>query len=263
MRGPPRNDATHGAHRLEHAVAVSQATAGAEHGVDVVVDRRIAHEYARSRRIRQRRIRHAPAPSALSRPRALARVSSSSRWRIGVGDDAGAGAETQGVAFDFGAADQDVEVEVAVAVQPAESAGVGAATDAFQLGDDLHAAHLRAAGDRATRKHRADHAAGRDLGAQVAAHVADDVVHVRIALDRHQFVDLDAARRADATEVVAFEIDQHHVLGAFLGMGDELGRITRVLHRRRPVKRGRVPAMGRVSTIWRPLHRRAGVRVRS
>ena len=41
-------------------------------------------------------------------------------------------------------------------------------------------------------------------------------------LDDHQFVDLDAAGHADATEVVAFEVDQHHVLGALLGMTDQL-----------------------------------------
>ena len=47
-------------------------------------------------------------------------------------------------------------------------------------------------------------------------------MHVRVALHRHQFVDLDTARGADAAEVVAFQVDQHHVLGALLRMADEL-----------------------------------------
>jgi hypothetical protein len=45
---------------------------------------------------------------------------------------------------------------------------------------------------------------------------------VRVAFDGHQFVDLDAARRANATEVVALQVDEHHVFGAFLRMADQL-----------------------------------------
>src|SRR5690606_7823585 len=142
--------------------------------------------------------------------------------RIRVGDDAGAGAEAQRIAGNLGAADQDVEVEVAAAVQPAHGAGIGAAPDAFELGDDLHAAHLGRAGDGAAGEHRAQHPARRGVFAQAAAHVAGDVVHVGVALHHHQLVDLDAAGSADAAEVVALEVDQHHVLGALLGVADQL-----------------------------------------
>ena len=149
--------------------------------------------------------------------------------RIGVGDDAGASAEAQLRAFQFGAADQDVEVEVAVAVEPAERAGVGAAPGSLEFGDDLHAAHLRAAGDGAAGKHRGDRRARRRVRAQAAAHVADDVVHVRVAFHRHQLVHLDAAGHAHAAEVVAFEVDQHHVFGAFLGVADQVADARRVV----------------------------------
>src|SRR5690606_22131885 len=117
--------------------------------------------------------------------------------RVGIGNDARAGAEADVRAFDLGAADEDVQVEVAVAVEPAHRAGVAAAADALEFGDDLHAAHLRAAGDGAARERRRDHLARADVVAQAAAHVADDVVHVGIALDRHQLIHLDAAGRAD------------------------------------------------------------------
>ena len=43
-----------------------------------------------------------------------------------------------------------------------------------------------------------------------------------VAFHRHQFVDDHAAGLADAPEVVALEVDQHHVLGAFLRMPDQL-----------------------------------------
>ena len=51
-------------------------------------------------------------------------------------------------------ADQDVQIQRAVAAEIAERAGVGAAPLAFELGDDLHAAELRAPGDGAAREHR-------------------------------------------------------------------------------------------------------------
>jgi len=45
---------------------------------------------------------------------------------------------------------------------------------------------------------------------------------VGVLLDGHEVHDLDAARRADAAEVVAAEVDEHEVLRAFLGVGEEL-----------------------------------------
>src|SRR5690606_8998858 len=149
--------------------------------------------------------------------------------RVGVGHDPGAGAEARTRAFDLRAADQDVEVEVAVPVQPAHRAGVGAAPGALEFGDDLHAADLRAPGDRAAREHGGDHLAGIRVAAQPAPYVADDVVDMGVALDRHQFVDLDAARYADAPEVVSLQVDQPHVLGALLGGAAQLALAGTVL----------------------------------
>src|SRR5690606_6555122 len=100
--------------------------------------------------------------------------------------------------------------------------------------DDLHAAHFRRAGDRATGKHRAQHFPGRGIGAQAAAYVAHDVVHVGVTLHHHQLVDLDAAGAADAAEVVALEVDQHHVLGALLGMADHLADALDLVVTRKP-----------------------------
>ena len=43
-------------------------------------------------------------------------------------------------------------------------------------------------------------------------------MHMRVALEHHQLVDLDGPRTTYASKIVAFEIDQHYVLGAFLRM---------------------------------------------
>ena len=48
---------------------------------------------------------------------------------------------------------------------------------------------------------------------------------VRVALRLHQALDVHAARLADAREVVAAEVDEHHVLGAILLGGEERLRV--------------------------------------
>ena len=50
----------------------------------------------------------------------------------------------------------------------------------------------------------------------------DDVHHVAVVLDDHELVDLDGAVLADPAEVVAAEVDEHHVLGALLLVGEQL-----------------------------------------
>jgi hypothetical protein len=58
---------------------------------------------------------------------------------------------------------------------------------------------------------------------QQAFDVADDVHHVRIALDDEGLGHLDAAGLGDAADVVARQVDQHQVFGAFLRVGRQLG----------------------------------------
>ncbi len=42
-----------------------------------------------------------------------------------------------------------------------------------------------------------------------------------VALDDHHVGDFDAAVFGDAADVVAAEVDEHHVLGPFLGVGQQ------------------------------------------
>src|SRR5204863_45303 len=111
----------------------------------------------------------------------------------------------------------------------------------------------------------------------------DDVVDVRVALDRHQLVDAHAARHADATEVVALEVDEHHVLGTLLRMRDELTDVAGVvmavharpragdgarLHlapgdRTQPPRNGTSEAAGRAMRSWRHASSSAGKNARA
>ena len=60
------------------------------------------------------------------------------------------------------------------------------------------------------------------LGGQTSLHLADDVHHVRVPLDHHQILHRHSAGLTDPAEVIAAEVHQHHVLGAFLGVGQQI-----------------------------------------
>ena len=68
-----------------------------------------------------------------------------------------------------------------------------------------------------------------------------------VALDLEGLGDLDAAGPGDAADVVAREVDQHHVLGAFLP-GRPAG-LSAAWSASMLAPRGRVPASGRMVTL--------------
>ena len=100
----------------------------------------------------------------------------------------------------------------------------GPALDRFELVDDLHRPHLRRAADRARRQRRPQHVDRAELVAQVARHLRREVHHVAVALERHQLVGMHRAELGDPPDVVAGEVDEHHVLGPLLGVLDQLRR---------------------------------------
>ena len=63
-----------------------------------------------------------------------------------------------------------------------------------------------------------------DLGAQRAAHGAHEVVQAGVRLERAERRHLHRSRLAHAPEVVAREVDDHHVLGVVLGARAAGGR---------------------------------------
>ena len=48
-------------------------------------------------------------------------------------------------------------------------------------------------------------------------------MHLAITLQPHELVDPDRARLADPAQVVAHQVDDHHILGPVLGVGDQIG----------------------------------------
>ena len=167
---------------------------------------------------------------------------------VGVGDDPAAGLQVGRAVAHERRADVDAGVEVAGVGQVADRPAVGAALDRLELVDDLHRADLGRARERAGGQRRAHRVHRRDVLAHRPRHRRDDVDHVRVDLDGHQLVDLDAAVLADPAQVVA-------------ARGRRASRARRAPSRRRAARRsarlsepvrGRVPAIGRSSTC-RPV----------
>ena len=84
-------------------------------------------------------------------------------------------------------------------------------------------------------------------GVEIADDGRDQMVDRGVALEREELGDAHRARRADARQVVAHQVDDHQVLGAILGaLGQRLARARASCSG--PTPRGRVPLIGRVST---------------
>src|SRR3984957_3989285 len=135
---------------------------------------------------------------------------------LGVGDRPTAGLHVRDPVLDDDGADVDRGVEVACIAEVADRAAIAATLGGLQLVDYLHRAHLRGARERARWQYGAQRVHRTDVLAQGAGDRGDDVHNVAVGLDLHQLVDHDAAVLAHASQVVASQVDEHHVLGALL-----------------------------------------------
>ncbi len=128
-------------------------------------------------------------------------------------------------------ADGDAHLHVAAAVEVAHRAGVGPAPGGLELVDDLHGPHLGGAGHGPGREPGPQHVQRAQPGGEPPADLGDEVHDVGVPLHRAQRGDLHRADRRDAPDVVAAQVDEHHVLGVLLGVGAQLGLEPRVLGR--------------------------------
>ena len=117
-----------------------------------------------------------------------------------------------------------------------DCARIWAAPLGLELVDDLHRADLRRTRHRAGGERRAKHVEPGHALAQLALDLTHDVQHVRVLLDAHELRDGHRAIPRDATDVVAPEIDEHHVLGALFLVGEKLGGESFVVERRRAAR---------------------------
>src|SRR5262249_15006947 len=157
---------------------------------------------------------------------------------IGVGNNAGAGLHIDVAVLEQRRAQYDAAVHRTVGGEVADAPGIEPALLLLQFVDDLHGAHLGGA----------RHGAGREPGDEGAKRVVpvgkpaldigDDVHHLAVALDEELVGDRHRADLGDAADIVAPEVEQHEVLGPFLGIGEELG-LERLVFVRRGTARAR------------------------
>ena len=136
--------------------------------------------------------------------------------RVGVGHDAAAGTEPHAAAGQLQGADGDVELEAGDRAGEADRAGVDLAAGGLELGDDAQRLHLGRAGDRAWRKGRAQDVSVAHAVPQPPVDVGHQVPEPGVGLGGGLPRGDDRAVLAHATQVVAHEVDDHHVLGGVL-----------------------------------------------
>ena len=148
--------------------------------------------------------------------------------------------------------DRDVQLEPRDRAREPDRPGVDAAGRALELGDHVHRRDLRRARDRPRRERGADGIAVADAVARARPLTSETRCQTpvcgRASASAPTAIE---PGTADAAEVVADEVDDHHVLGAVLLGGRAARRARRP--RRGSAGRGRVPLIGalRIRRPWR------------
>ena len=118
--------------------------------------------------------------------------------------------------------DDDARLHRPVGPDPADGAGVRTAPDGLEPFEDLHRPDLGGAGDGATGKGRRQDVEGVAFRGQHAGHGGDEVLDRGGPFETAEPWNADAPGPADATQVVAQDVHDHHVLGPVLVAGQEL-----------------------------------------
>ena len=121
-------------------------------------------------------------------------------------------------------ANGDCHVHIAGITEVAHASGVEAAPGRFLLVNNLHGADFWGAGNGAVREAGAENIEHVFVGTQFSGHVGDNVHDVGVLFNHHQIIDLNRAVLADAAHVIAGEVNQHDMFGAFLFVRQQFPR---------------------------------------
>jgi hypothetical protein len=134
-------------------------------------------------------------------------------------------------------ADRERQLEVAVRLKRPERTHRRAAADGLQPRNVIECRDLRRAGDRPAGKRRPQDVGQRRVGAHAAFDGRHEMRDARELVLRHQLRPANRADLGDARQIVALEIDDHHVLRCVLRVVHVLADRSRSLdrHRHEPV----------------------------
>ncbi len=137
--------------------------------------------------------------------------------RVRAPGDAPAGSEMHLAPLEPEGADGNVQIATAtVGVDPSDGPAIGAAGDGLEPVDELEGRQLGGSGDRAGREGRAEEFGPSHGGTESSPNRAHEVAQARVCLHGTEVGHLDRAPLAHPPEVVADQVDDHHVLGAVL-----------------------------------------------
>ena len=147
-------------------------------------------------------------------------------FRNGVSHHTCSSLHIQRVVFHDAGADSNRDIHITRKTQVATRAAVQATLGGLQLVDQLHRMHLRRTRQGAGRKRRFEHIhAGERFAVssftQDAFDIAHDMHHMAVALDHKGFGHFDTTNLRDTPNVVARQVDQHHVFSALFRVVDE------------------------------------------
>src|ERR1044072_4435535 len=140
--------------------------------------------------------------------------------RIGVGAHPRAGLDIRLSVFQNDRTNRNATIMRSIESEVTDDSRVKSAPRFFQFGNDLHRPNLGRAGNGDGRKRGSNRVENSLVFAQPRDDVRDDVHHVAVTLDHHLLSDFDAAEFCNTAEIVSAEVDQHHVLGALLWIGN-------------------------------------------
>ena len=127
--------------------------------------------------------------------------------------------EMQAVRLDFAYPDAE---RLERGLPLADTAGIRSARLILELVDDLHGAHLGRARHRTGRKAGHQRIDGVEVGGEGAFDIGHDVDHLAVIFEKEAVGDAHAAHFGNPADIVAAKIEQHQMLGALLGIGQQL-----------------------------------------
>src|SRR5665647_2174838 len=138
---------------------------------------------------------------------------------VTLGHDACACLVKEGVSAAHEGADGDRLIEVAVESNESDTATIGAPVVGLNFGNQLHGSHFRGAAEGSCREGVGKCFDGIALRQDGSAHAGNEVNYVGVVM--YLFVEIDPHVIAVAAQVVAGQVDQHHMLGILFGILQE------------------------------------------